>query len=132
MQFFRNLSLVRYFHTGRCSYALLHCHPERLREAGGRVELKDPEKYPIEAVVVPLMNASLKATTYGEHTVGLAEMYLDRDILLRNYGIAAETRLDYVEYGGRLYKLIKKDNYACYTNVEIYILQTLPVDTYDE
>ncbi|MHA1277366.1 MAG: hypothetical protein ACTSQ8_09265 [Candidatus Helarchaeota archaeon] len=110
----------------------LHVHPERSRDAGGRIEIKDPVIYSVDVVIVPMMNLDLEDKGYGQYTTGMAEMYIDREVLFDKYGIDINVRLDYVEYDRRLYKLVKKDDYGIHTNLEIYLLETLPDDVYDE
>ncbi|MHC1591778.1 MAG: hypothetical protein ACXQS8_06815 [Candidatus Helarchaeales archaeon] len=131
MGFYRKLNLVKHFKPKKPTSAMLHVHPERSRETGGRVEIKDPTKYSVEVVIVPMMDRDLEDSEIGQYTTGKAEMYIDREELFNNYGIKASVRLDYIEYNGRLYKLVKKDDYGVHTNLEVYVLETMPDDEHD-
>jgi len=127
-RFCRRLDLVSYFRP--CTYGygvLLHVHEDHERRTGGRSYREEPAKVQLKASIVPL-DENLKLRLEGESSMGYSELYVDTDELYRNYGLEIDIQKDYIEFDGKLYKLIDVIDYGIYTNVTIYLIDKLPDD----
>lgn len=118
----RKLALVDYFLPIKFDYGIiLHVHEDHQRREGGRSERDAPLKIPLKASIVPVEH-NLMMDMEGEYSAGYSEIYIDVDELYSDYGLTIDTEKDYIEYDGKLYKLIKLGEYEIYTNVAIYVM----------
>jgi len=105
---------------------MLHVHEDHHRRDGGRSYRDDPVKVPLTASIVPL-DEPLTLATEGEYSAGYAEIYIDMNDLSNKYGLdEILVQKDYVEYDGKLWKVLKQQDYAMYTNVGVFLLAKMP------